>query len=83
MVPLPVLFHPELIPIQSQLPELVEADQGHPLEVITFTLPEPASCPTGEMVYEHIAPCCVIVNVWPATVSIPVRVAPVLLGSTK
>jgi hypothetical protein len=49
-VPFPVPLQPELIPIQSQLPELVEAVQEHPAPAVTLTLPEPASFPTGWLV---------------------------------
>jgi hypothetical protein len=51
--PLPVPLQPEVMAIQSQLPEFVEAVQEHPLEVMTFTVPDPAPDPklllVGEM----------------------------------
>jgi hypothetical protein len=62
---------------------LLAALQPHPLPAVTVTLPLPPEegidCESGEMANVQPSPC-VIVTIWLAMVTVPVRVGPV--GST-
>lgn len=63
---------------------MLAAVQPHPLPAVTVTLPLPpdggTDCESGEMANVQPWPC-VIVTICPATVTVPVRVGP-LVGST-
>lgn len=73
--PVPVLDVP--FETVSQL-LLLTADQPHDeADAVTVVDVVPPLCatvaPVGEIVNEHVVPGCVIVNVWPATVTVPWR----------
>ena len=63
---------------------MLAALQPHPLPAVTVTLPLPPEdgidCESGEMASVQPSPC-VIVTIWLAMVTVPVRVGPVV-GST-
>ena len=80
-VPLPVPDPPAVTAIQGAFEVAVHA-QSAPVDVVTPTLSVPASAAAflldGEIEKLHAAASCAIVNVFPATVSVPVRAPPVL-----
>jgi len=73
-VPLPVPLLPAVIVIQA---EPLVATQLVPRGPVTLTDPVPASalCERlkGEIENDPACPACVMVKVWPAIVSVPVR----------
>jgi hypothetical protein len=80
-VPAPVPLAPAVTVSQAAL--LVDV-QVHPLPAETDVLVDCAEAPTerlvGEIEYEQAA-ACVTVNVWPATVSVPVRAVVAVLAA--
>ena len=67
LAPAPIVIHAALLP----------AVQPQPVAAVTLTEPVP---PAAEMLADgvaiagaQVAPACVTVNVWPATVNVPVR----------
>jgi hypothetical protein len=64
---------------------LLDAVHEQALLVETLTVDVPLPRPTlwlvGEIEYEHTSAACATVNVWPATVKVPVR-EPLVFGST-
>jgi len=81
--PLPEPLAPELIVIQASL---LAAVHEQPVAVVTLTLPAPPEAGklwlVGLMVNEQPL-ACVTVNVWPATVIVPVRCGPVLAATVN
>src|SRR5947209_18233735 len=69
----------------SQAGALLEGVQLQPAPAVTVSVPlfaaEATSLLVGETVYVQVAPTCVTVNVWPATLSVPVRELPVLAAT--
>jgi len=83
-VPLPLPLAPALIVIHVAL---LVAAQLQPEPAVTLTEPVVAVGDVrfdevGRIVNVHGAPACVIVNVWPAIVSVPVREAVPVLAAT-
>ncbi len=74
-VPLPLPLAPLVTVSQDVL--LLTAVHEHPVSVVTDVEPVPPPATTdwlaGEIAYVHGVPACVTVNVWPATVSVPLR----------
>lgn len=82
--PLPLPLAPALMVIHGAL---LEAVQLQPVAAVTVMVPEPAPYATladvGEIVGAH-TPACVTVKVFPAMVSVPLRlVVPVLAATLK
>jgi len=81
-VPLPVPDPPLVIEIHDAPADAVHA---HQVEVVTAKLPDPPPPSTdwlaGEMPYVHAAAACVMVNVWPPTVIVLLRAAPVFAAT--
>ena len=81
--PLPLPAAPLLMPSHDAPLDAVHAQ---PVAVVTLVvpLPPPAAmlAEVGEIVCAHAAPACVIVNVVPAIVSVPVRTDTLLLAAT-
>lgn len=84
MEPLPIPDSPLATVIQALL---LTAVQGQSTAAVTVPLPIPPGAGNdwlvGDTVAEHALPACVTVNVAPAMVSVPVRVAPVLLATAN
>jgi hypothetical protein len=82
-----MLIEPEPVPdaadvIATKLASLC-AVQEQPLDVVIATVDTPPSAAKrtgGDEVKVHT--CCVIVNVWPPMVSVPVRTLPVVFAAT-
>jgi hypothetical protein len=80
-VPLPVRLLPPLNVSQLLLLDTVHV---HPLAVVTVVLPLPPAAPKLREVDDRLklhGPACETVTVWPATVSVPVRAAPVFAAT--
>src|SRR5437773_7095300 len=69
----------------SQAGALLDGVQLQPAPAVTVRVAllaaEPTLLPVGGTVYVQVAPTCVTVNVWPATLSVPVRELPVLAAT--
>jgi hypothetical protein len=65
---------------------LLAAVHAQPALVVTATLPVPPvaanACEVGEILNAHPTPACVTVNVWPATVNVPLRWVVAVLAAT-
>jgi len=81
-VPLPV---PLAVTAVSQ-PALLVAAHAQPSVDVTATLPVPPAaanaCEVCEILNEHPTPACVTMNVWPATVRLPLRCVVAVLAAT-
>jgi len=80
--PLPLPDAPELMLIHDALDE---AFHEQPFEVFTLTdpfpPPAPTSCELADSEKEQLAPSCCTVNVCPATISVPLRAAPLFAAA--
>jgi hypothetical protein len=80
-VPFPLLFAPEVTCVH---PTLLTAVQAQPEGAVTFTLPDPPLDPKepDDADSEDVqgAPASLAVTVWPAMVSVPLRLLALLLG---
>jgi hypothetical protein len=82
-VPKPVRFVPlEMVTHDAGL----EALHVHPAAVATITVPVPPEAfnarLSAEIEYEHAAAACVMINVRPPAVTLPVRAAPAFAATT-
>lgn len=82
-MPFPAPDAPVVIVTQAADDAAVHAQ---PTGVVTLIVPVLASDVTealvGDIVNEQLTPACVTVNVWPATVIVPVRVRPAAFAAT-
>jgi hypothetical protein len=83
-VPLPLSLAPPVTVIQLLL---LTAVQAQPEALVTLTLPVVADDEIDRDVVDsvklHGTPACVTVNVWPATVTVPVRALADVLALTE